>query len=283
MYNKGDKMLIEFTKMQGLGNDYIFINCINNEYNELFSKIPRICDRHFGIGADGVILIETSQIADFKMRIFNSDGSEAQMCGNGIRCLGKLLYDKGYTNATELQIETLCGIKKLKLNIENSQVKSIQVDMGIPEFNTKNIPMIGNDNKVKIVAVDKVFDLKCVSMGNPHAIAIITNVDDINISKYGKIIENDINFPEKTNVEFVEIIDKNNIKMRVWERGSQETLACGTGACASSVICNTQGYTDSEVTVHLLGGTLDIKWDKNNNHVYMKGTAQKAYDGIIEI
>lgn len=276
-------MLIEFTKMQGLGNDYIFIDCMNNEYNELFNKIPKICDRHFGIGADGVILVETSKIADFKMRIFNSDGTEAQMCGNGIRCLGKLLYDKGYTNLTELKIETLCGIKKLKLDIENSQVKSIQVDMETPEFNAKNIPMKGENNTVKIVAIDKVFNLKCVSMGNPHAIAVIPNVDNINISKYGKVIENDTIFPEKTNVEFVEIIDKNNIKMRVWERGSGETLACGTGACASSVICNTQGYTDSEVTVHLLGGTLDIKWDKNNNHVYMKGTAQKAYDGIIEI
>lgn len=276
-------MIIEFTKMQGLGNDYIYINCINYEYKEIYENISKLCNRNFGIGADGVILIMKSKVADFKMRIFNADGTEAQMCGNGIRCVGKFLYDKKITSKTELSIETLCGIKKLKLYINDNKVTEVQVDMGEPSIEPKKIPIVGDSNK-KVININKEkIELKCISMGNPHAITIVNNIRDINISKYGPIIENDIAFPERTNVEFVEILDKKNIKMRVWERGAKETLACGTGACASTVICNLEGYTENEVNVHLLGGILNIRWDQNNNHVYMKGPAKIVFEGKIEI
>lgn len=276
-------MLVRFTKMQGLGNDYIYINCIENSYENIYSKVQKMCDRNFGIGSDGVILIEKSKVSDFRMRIFNADGSVAKMCGNGIRCVGKYLYDKKISNKKELQIETLSGIKKLKLYTQDSQVKSVEVDMGEPIFDAKSIPILKDTNELEIVAIDKLIKLKCVSMGNPHAITIVKDTDDINVNKYGPVIENDSNFPERTNVEFVQILDKNNIKMRVWERGAKETLACGTGACASSVICSKEGYTNEEVTVHLLGGELNVKWNKINNHVYMKGAAETVFEGEIEI
>lgn len=269
-------MIIKFTKMQGLGNDYIYINCIEHEFNEIYSNIPKICNRHFGIGSDGVILILKSEIADFKMRIFNADGSEAQMCGNGIRCVGKYLYDKKITKRLNLSIETLCGIKKIQLQQENGVVKNVQVDMGEPIFEKTK-------EKVIVSIQDEKITLNCVSMGNPHAVAITNKIDEMQIEKYGPIIENNINFPERTNAEFVEILDKNNIKMRVWERGSNETLACGSGACASAVICSKNQYTDRLVNVYLLGGVLTVYWDEKNNHVYMKGPAKTVFEGTIEI
>lgn len=258
-------MVIEFTKMQGLGNDYIYIDSINKNYEEIVEHIPKLCNRNFGIGSDGVIFILESKVADFRMRMFNSDGTEGEMCGNGIRCVGKFLYDKGKTKKTELNIETLSGIKKLTLNIgKDNKVKKVKVDMGEPILEPSKVP-----------------NFKCVSMGNPHAITIVESIDDINIEKYGPIIENDESFPEKTNVEFVEILDDKNIKMRVWERGTGETLACGTGACASTVICNLEGFIQDEVKVHLLGGILHISWNKSNNHVYMEGPAKTVYEGKI--
>lgn len=276
-------MIIDFTKMQGIGNDYIYINCIDKEYEKIIENVSKLSNRNFGIGADGVILILKSNIADFKMRIFNSDGTEAKMCGNGIRCVGKFLYDKGITKKEELSIETLSGIKKLKLDVKNEEVVNVQVDMGIPCFKPKEIPVTGDSNKIKIRIDSEELELICVSIGNPHAVAIIENADNINIEKYGPIVENNMNFPERTNVEFVEILDNQNIKMRVWERGAKETLACGTGACASSVVCNTEGYTSNQVTVHLKGGELNINWDKENNHIYMTGPAVTVYEGEIEI
>ncbi len=269
-------MIIEFTKMQGLGNDYIYINFIEHEFKEIYENIPKICDRHFGIGADGVILILKSKTADFKMRIFNADGSEAQMCGNGIRCVGKYLYDNKITRKLELNIETACGIKKLKLEEKNGVVENVQVDMGEPNFKSMK-------NELNIRIENEDMKLKCVSMGNPHAVTTVEDLDEMNIENYGPIIENDTNFPERTNVEFVEILDENNIKMRVWERGAKETLACGTGACASVVICNISGYTNRLVNVYLLGGTLTIYWNEIDNHVYMKGPAQTVFKGMIEI
>lgn len=276
-------MKLKFTKMQGLGNDYIYINCIEQDYEEIIRNVSKLSNRNFGIGSDGVILILKSDIADFKMRIFNSDGTEAKMCGNGIRCVGKFLYDKGITKKEELSIETLSGIKKLKLDIKNNKVISVQVDMGEPYFKPKEIPVIGDSNKVKIQVYGEELELICVSIGNPHAVAIVNNVDDINIEKYGPIIENNIKFPERTNVEFVEILDNENIKMRVWERGSKETLACGTGACASTVICSCEGYTNFKVNVHLKGGELNINWNKENNHIYMKGPSVTVFEGEAEI
>lgn len=274
-------MVIEFTKMQGLGNDYIYIDSINQNYEEIIGHIPELCNRNFGIGSDGVILITKSDIADFKMRIFNSDGTEAQMCGNGIRCVGKFLYDKNKTKKLKLNIETLCGIKILELNVKNGEIKDIQVDMGKPCFEATKIPVIGDSNKINLKIKNEEIKLMCVSIGNPHAVMIVNDVNNINIEEYGLEIENNIKFPERTNVEFVEILDNKNIKMRVWERGAKETLACGTGACASSVICNVEGYTDNEINVHLKGGILKIKWDKNNNHIYMTGPATTVYEGKI--
>lgn len=276
-------MIIDFTKMQGIGNDYIYINCMDKEYEKIIENVSKLSNRNFGIGADGVILILKSNIADFKMRIFNSDGTEAKMCGNGIRCVGKFLYDKGITKKEELSIETLSGIKKLKLDVKNEEVVNVQVDMGIPCFKPKEIPVTGDSNKIKIRIDSEELELICVSIGNPHAVAIVENADNVNVEKYGPIIENNINFPERTNVEFVEILDNQNIKMRVWERGAKETLSCGTGACASTVVCNTEGYTSNQVTVHLKGGELNINWDKENNHIYMTGPAVTVYEGEINI
>lgn len=265
-------MVIDFTKMEGLGNDYIYINSINKNYENIINNIPKLCDRNFGIGSDGVILILESNIADFRMRMFNADGSEAGMCGNGIRCVGKFLYDKGITKKLKLNIETLSGIKSLILSIgKDYKVARVRVDMGKPsEYSKKEI----NINEKKI-------NLKCISMGNPHAITIVDNVNNVDIKKYGPIIENDPSFPKKTNVEFVQIINNKNIKMRVWERGSGETLACGTGACASAAICMIERYTLNDIYVHLLGGILHIIWNRADNHIYMTGPATTVYEGKI--
>ena len=279
--------MIEFTKMHGLGNDYIYVDVTKDEkkIDEIKEKIPYFSNRHFGIGADGVIFICNSNIADFKMRMFNYDGSEAEMCGNGIRCVGKYVFDNNLTNKEEVTIETLAGIKNLKFNIKNGKVESVVVDMGEPILEPNKIPVISDEKIVqnlKLKAKDKEFKFSCVSMGNPHAITIVDDVKDFDIEKYGPILEKDEHFPKKANIEFIEIIDKKNIKMRVWERGSGETLACGTGACATAVACNLNGYTEDEVKIELLGGNLKIKWNKENNHVYMDGTATTVFTGCIE-
>jgi len=245
----------------------------------------KISDRHFGIGADGIILIEDSNVADFKMRIFNSDGSEAEMCGNGIRCVGKYVYDNELTSEENVSIETLAGIKKLHLSCDRGKCYEVQVDMGEPSFKNKDLPSIQDEEitkDLKIQVGDKDFRFTLVSMGNPHAITFVEDVNSIPIEQYGPIIENHALFPNRTNVEFVQIDDKKHIKMRVWERGSGETFACGTGACASVVAGGVNGYTDSDVVVELLGGDLNIKWE-NNNHIYMTGPATKVFEGEIEI
>jgi diaminopimelate epimerase len=276
--------MIKFTKMHGLGNDYVYIDCINQHIENESDLARFVSNRNFGIGSDGLILICKSDIADFKMRMFNSDGSEAEMCGNGIRCVGKFVYDKGLTNKETIDVETLAGIKTLILNVEDGKVKTVRVDMGEPILNPDKIPVIASEEPVKnlkIKADDKEFKFTCVSMGNPHAITVVNDVKNFDIHKYGKIVEIDKAFPRKTNVEFVEIVDNQNIKMRVWERGAGETLACGTGACATAVACNINGLTDREVNIELLGGILNIKWDKNDNHVYMTGPAVTVFDGEL--
>lgn len=279
--------MVSFTKMQGLGNDYVYIDCTKSLKIKNISNVARkISDRHFGIGSDGLILICRSDIADFKMRMFNYDGSEAEMCGNGIRCVGKYVYNKGLSNKKFITIETLAGVKNLELIIEENKVKSVMVDMGEPIFNPNKIPVNIKSNPVLQKAIlinNKEFKFSSISMGNPHAIILVENVDNFDVEMYGSLIEKNNIFPRKTNVEFVEIIDKSNIKMRVWERGAGETLACGTGACAAVVACYLNGKTDREISVELLGGKLKIKWDKEDNHVYMNGPAEIVYEGIIEL
>ena len=246
--------MIKFTKMHGLGNDYVYIDCTakTGQKIEDESALARlVSDRHFGVGSDGLILICDSDVADFKMRMFNYDGSEAEMCGNGIRCVGKFVYDKGLIKRDLITVETLAGIKVLKLNVSNGKVETVRVDMGEPVLEPSKIPVISDESIAKnivISAIDKEFKFTCVSMGNPHAITIV---------------------------------NKSNIKMRVWERGAGETLACGTGACASAVACNINGYTDRTVNVELIGGTLKIEWAENN-HVYMTGPATTVFEGILE-
>lgn len=278
--------MIKFTKMQGLGNDYVYIDCFSQDVNlgNISDLAKFMSNRHFGIGSDGIVLICKSKICDFKMRMFNADGTEAEMCGNAIRCVGKFVYEKALTKKENLKIETLAGIKILKLNIKDGEVKTVNVDMGEPILNPKDIPVDFKDEPVKglkIKAIDKEFEFTCVSMGNPHAITIVNNTKEFNIEKYGPVLEADAHFPKKSNIEFVEIQDKENIKMRVWERGTGETLACGTGACATAVACNLNGLTNRKVNIHLLGGILQIEWDEKTNHVFMTGPATTVFEGEI--
>ncbi len=281
--------MIKFTKMEGIGNDYVYVNDIENNIKNKSEFAKKVSDRHFGIGSDGLILICKSEKADFKMRIFNADGSEAEMCGNGIRCVGKYVYDKKLTNKKELDIETLSGIKHLSLKVENSEVQKVKVDMGMPKYRPEDITTFYNgniDEKANFIQVDTKIDdknanLTCISVGNPHAVCFVTDLENFDVEKYGKQIENDKRFPNRINAEFVEIINKNLIKMRVWERGAGETLACGTGACASTCACILNNLTERNIEVLLLGGTLNIEWDENDNHIYMTGPAVTVFEGEI--
>jgi len=280
--------MIKFTKMHGLGNDYVYIDATAKTGQKIEDESALalfVSNRHFGVGSDGLILICDSNVADFKMRMFNYDGSEAEMCGNGIRCVGKFVYDKGLTDRDLITVETLAGIKVLKLNVVDGKVESVRVDMGEPILKPSFIPVISNEEIVKnlkITAADKTFKFSCVSMGNPHAITIVENVDDFEVQKYGKILEVDEHFPNRSNIEFIKLIDKSKIKMRVWERGAGETMACGTGACASVVACILNDYTERNVTVELLGGNLYIEWSKEDNHVYMTGPATTVFEGVLD-
>lgn len=276
---------IQFTKMHGLGNDYIYIDAIKNkDLKEVFTRyslgalVRYLSDRHFGIGGDGVIFLDSSTVADFKMRIFNSDGTEAEMCGNGIRAFAKYIYDNSLAKGEILKIETLAGIKEIKrekyfTGINNEEIDEYVVNMGQPKVWGKTELEI-LDNKIETINI---------SIGNPHAVIFVENVDNIQIDKIGPIIENYKYFPQKTNVEFVQILDKNLIKVRVWERGSGETLACGTGSCAAVIAGVTNNLTKRKVKVLLQGGELEIDWNEQDNNVYMKGIATKVFDGTIEI
>lgn len=272
-------MKILFTKMHGLGNDYIFIDRTKNRYLELSDeKLPKITrymsKEHFGIGSDGIILIENSNIADFKMRIFNKDGTEAEMCGNGIRCFAKYIYDNKMTVKNKISIETLAGIKKVEF-VKNKDgiVEEYKVNMGTPKI----------EEVLRLNILNQLFYINRVSMGNPHSVIFVRNLDRVNIEKYGPLIENNHNFPNKTNVEFVQVLDRNLIKMRVWERGSKETYACGTGACAAVVAGSNQNLINRKVKVLLRGGELYINWEEKSNFVFMQGIATKVFDGMIEI
>ena len=275
--------MLEFTKMQGLGNDYIYIDATKIRIKNPSMLAKYMSDRHFGVGADGLILILPSSKADFSMRMFNADGSEAEMCGNGIRCVAKFVYDKCLTDKKIITVDTKAGIKTLTLNVVGKYVDTVKVDMGIPKYESECIPVISNTKiakNLKIEILDKIFDVTCVSMGNPHTVIFVDDVDSFDVKKYGELIEKNEMFPQRTNVEFVEIKDNLNIKMRVWERGTGETLACGTGACASVVACVLNGLTSCNVRVKLLGGNLDILYN-DNNHVYMTGPAKTVFEGKL--
>ena len=277
---------MKFTKMHGIGNAYVYVNCFEESVKNPAEVSKFVSDRHFGIGSDGLILISPSAIADFRMNIYNADGSQAEMCGNGIRCVAKYVYDYGLTDKTEISVETLAGIKYLRLQVENGKVASVEVNMGAPILEPKEIPVAVEESPVVNVPVEvkgKIYHMTCVSMGNPHAIIFMNNVKDLDIAAIGPYFENHTVFPKRTNTEFVEVLDRNTVNMRVWERGSDETLACGTGACATTVACILNDKTENEVTVHLLGGDLKIRWDREANQVYMTGPATVVFDGEITL
>lgn len=281
-------MKIKFTKMHGCGNDYVYVNCMD-EILENPSEISRyISDRHFGIGSDGLILICPSDVADFKMVMYNADGSEGKMCGNGVRCIAKYVYENGLSDKEKISIETKSGIKNLDLTIEDGKVCLVKVDMGAPVLKPSDIPVTADEGMESFIDQPLIvegteFKVTCVSMGNPHAVVFVNYTDNFEINRYGAGFEEHILFPDRINTEFVQVINRNEINMRVWERGSGETLACGTGTCAAVVACVLNGKTDDEVTVHLLGGDLLIKYDRENNTVWMTGPAETVFEGEIDI
>lgn len=275
---------MKFTKMHGIGNDYVYVNGFEERVENKPEVSSMVSDRHFGIGSDGIIFINPSEKADFEMEMYNSDGSRAEMCGNGIRCVAKYVYDFGLTNKEKISIDTLAGVKYLDLKVENGKVAEITVDMGEPELMAKNIPIVSENEKVvsEDITVDgKNYQITGVSMGNPHAIVYYDGIQDMKIEEIGPKFECHERFPRRINTEFVEVIDRQHVSMRVWERGAGETLACGTGACAVAVACVLNGLTESEVKVTLLGGDLTIRWDKESNHVFMTGPAETVYTGEI--
>lgn len=273
---------MKFTKWQGIGNDFVIVNGFEEKIEDYPSKAIEICDRHFGIGADGLVLALPSDVADFRMRIFNSDGSEAEMCGNVTRCFARYVYENGLTNKTELAIETLAGIIKPKLLFENNQITAVCVDMGEPRLKRGEIPMTGDPDdqavNIPLTVGDAAYDITCVSMGNPHCIIFSDETEELDLQTLGRPIEIHPFFPRKTNVEFVKIIDRQTMRMRVWERGAGITLACGTGTCAAVVAAVLNDRTDRKVLVHLDGGDLLIEW-RADNHVYKTGPAVEVFRG----
>ena len=276
---------MKFTKMHGCGNDYIYIDC-TEEFVENEEKAAIILsDRHFGIGGDGIILIKKGTKADFEMVMYNADGSRGAMCGNGIRCVAKYCYDHKLTDKTTFTIESMGAVKYIDVNVENGEVKSAKVDMGKPSLKASDIPVnVRNDKAIDepIKILDREFKMTCVSMGNPHAVVYVDDVDNLPIEEIGPKFESHERFPRRVNTEFVKVLDRHTAQMRVWERGSAETLACGTGACAVAVSCILNGLTEDEVTVKLLGGDLEIQWDQEKNTVYMTGPATFVFDGELK-
>ena len=288
---------MKFTKMHGLGNDYVYVNGFKEHLENPAEVSNYVSDRHKGIGSDGLILINPSKVADFEMEMYNADGSRGEMCGNGIRCVAKYVYDYGLTDKTKISVETLAGIKYLELTVENGKVVLVKVDMGKPELQAEKIPIVmggyepgtGEPGTVVDAPIEvdgKEYHMTGVSMGNPHDIVYMEELDslkDLEIEKIGPKFENHIRFPKRINTEFVKVVDRKTAEMRVWERGSGETQACGTGACAVAVSCILNGLTDREVTVKLVGGDLQIEWDESTGHVFMTGPATVVFDGEIEL
>nr|VFJ73048.1 MAG: diaminopimelate epimerase [Candidatus Kentron sp. FW] len=279
---------IPFTKMHGIGNDYIYFDCIEEPglIKNPSKTATQLSNRHFGIGGDGIVLILPHPEADFRMRMFNADGSEAEMCGNAIRCVGKLVHEKGYTSSDTLDVDTRAGILTLKLHIDHGKVGSVRVDMGQPILNGPDIPVTVPGNPVRLpisLTNGRNHRITCVSMGNPHAVIFVDEITDEHVLVDGKALEVHPNFPNRTNVEFARITSRDTIHMRVWERGSGETLACGTGACATAVAAILDDLTDRKVTLKLLGGDLSIEWSQIDNHVYMTGPATTVFTGEVEM
>lgn len=273
---------MRFTKMQGCGNDYIYINCFEETVENPEKLAIAMSERHFGVGSDGLVLILPSETGDFRMRMFNLDGSEGKMCGNASRCVGKYVYERGLTQKTTVALETLGGMKYLELHVADGIVQSVTVDMGEPVLEAAQIPVVSEKHPVigeMVELLDRKFDFTCVSMGNPHAVTFVENVMEYPVEQYGRLCEVHPMFPEQVNTEFVEIVDDSHVKMRVWERGSGETWACGTGASATAVACVLNGKTGRKVDVELIGGTLTIEWKVEDNHVYMTGPAEFSFDG----
>lgn len=275
-------MLKKFSKWQGCGNDFVLFDCLDKplaDYSELAKKV---CDRHYGIGADGILIVEPSTVADFRMRIINTDGSEAEMCGNGIRCFARYLYDNQLTSKEEFTVETGAGVLVPRIIKENNEVVGVRVDMGEPHLLGEEIPVVGYDGKRVIGAPLKVeettYKMTCVSMGNPHCVIFVDNAEKFPIERLGTKFEHHSAFPKKTNTEFVQVIDKAHVRMRVWERGAAITLACGTGSCATAVACILNGKTDRKIEVALDGGKLNVEW-ADNNHVFMTGEAELVFTG----
>ncbi len=277
---------MRFTKMQGCGNDYIYIDgrAERIPQEEKPELVRRLSDRHFGIGGDGVIFINPFVGADFEMEMYNADGTRAEMCGNGIRCVGKYVYDKGLTDKTDISVISAGKVKYLTLFVRNGKVETVKVNMGAPELTTALVPVLGDQEQTvdePISVRGREYRMTCVSMGNPHAVVFVNDVESLAIEEIGPYFENHERFPARTNTEFVQVIDKNTVRMRVWERGTGETLACGTGACATVVACVLNRLTEETVTVELLGGSLDITWDREANLVYMTGPAVTVFEGSV--
>lgn len=284
---------MKFTKMHGCGNDYIYVNCLEEKIEDPEKTAIKVSDRHFGIGSDGLICICPSDVADFRMAMYNADGSQGKMCGNGIRCVGKYVYDNKMTDKTMITIETLAGIKTLELQVKDGKMERATVNMGAPILKPEDIPMDVPGFKgdvvkeypitVELDGKEKTYKITGVSMGNPHGIIFVDDVHALDLEKIGPKFEHHPYFPERVNTEFIHVIDRKTIDMRVWERGSGETFACGTGACASVVACVLNGLTDNEVTVHLLGGDLQIRYAQDEDTVYMTGPATTVCTGEIDI
>lgn len=288
---------MKFTKMHGCGNDYIYINGAGEkiEQEKKGELVRKLSDRHFGIGGDGVIFIHPitdemqktlEQQVDFEMEMFNADGTRAEMCGNGIRCVAKYVYDKGLTDKTSISIISCGKVKHLELTVKDGKARSVRVNMGAPVLRSGDIPVISDKEECineEIAVNGEKFKMTCVSMGNPHAVIFMEEIANLDLEKIGPLFENHKCFPNRTNTEFVKILDRNTVEMRVWERGTGETLACGTGACAVVTACILNGLTAQEVTVKLLGGELNIRWDRENNQIFMTGPAETVFDGEMTV
>ncbi len=275
---------MKFTKMHGCGNDYVYVNLFEEKVEDPAAVSITVSDRHFGIGSDGLITIGPSDVADFRMRIYNADGSEAEMCGNGIRCVAKYVYDHKLTDKTDISVESGAGIKYLTLYVENDKVQQVRVDMGEPILEPAQIPVVAEGEKVvdePIEVCGQTWNMTCVSMGNPHAVVFVEDTEHFELEKYGPYFENHERFPKRTNTEFVQVLSRTEANMRVWERGSAETWACGTGTCATVMACILNGKTDDKVLVHLRGGDLTIEYDRATNHVFMTGPATEVFEGEI--
>lgn len=277
---------MKFTKMQGIGNDYVYVNCFQETVENPGEVAQKVSDRHFGIGSDGLILIKPSDVADFEMDMYNADGSQGAMCGNGIRCVAKYVYDYGLTDKTSISVNTKSGIKYLDLTVEEGKVSQVKVDMGAPILKAAEIPVLWEKQQVvnEPVSVNgREYRMTCVSMGNPHCVIPVEDVDGLEIESIGPLMEHHEVFPDRVNTEFIRVLDEKTVQMRVWERGAGETWACGTGACAAAVACILNGWTKEEVLVKLRGGDLRIFWDRQKNRVYMTGPAAVVFDGEIRL